>query len=293
MLDEAGRVLAQRSFERGVLTVAPGQFPQVFGQCFADWSTQPGVLCLMSGMVGSKQGWREAPYCACSAGFAQIAAKLTWLEPGRMALVPGLSCEHPGLPAPSEPATAPDVMRGEETQVLGALQLLGIEDAVMVLPGTHSKWVQVRGRRVESFSTFMTGELFSLLRRHSILARTLPTADPPPDDEAFAWGVKVALRGTSLLHTAFSTRTLALFDRVPGARLADYLSGLVIGEELRAQPLAPNARVVIIGAKHLTRRYQQALALKNQAAQCLGQEATWAGLRAIADSISHNLAEAS
>ncbi|MEO8120907.1 MAG: 2-dehydro-3-deoxygalactonokinase [Rhodoferax sp.] len=272
-MDAAGRVVEERAFERGILSVAAGEFPSVFDACFGDWMKSPDAMCLMSGMVGSKQGWREAPYCACPAGFEEVAARLSWVAPGRIAIVPGLSCEHDGIP---------DVMRGEETQIFGALQLLGLQDALVVLPGTHSKWVRVQAGRIQSFSTFMTGEFFALLRKHSILSRTLPASDGEFDSAAFDQGVTLALRGSSLLHTAFSARTLALFDRLLAAALPSYLSGLVIGEELRVQTLPAGTEVVIIGSEALTQRYQNALALRDIAAQRMGSEATWAGLWAIA-----------
>ena len=279
-LDARGQTVEERSFPRGILTVAPGEFPSVFQTCFGDWMQRPDAWCLMSGMVGSKQGWLEAPYCACPAGFAEVAAKLTWVEPARVAIVSGLCCDNDGIP---------DVMRGEETQIFGALQLLGRQEALVVLPGTHSKWVRVQAGRIQSFTTFMTGEFFALLRQHSILSRTLPASDGDFDSEAFAQGVTLALRSNSLLHTAFSARTLSLFDRLPVAALPSYLSGLVIGEELRAQALPDNTEVVIIGSASLTQRYQNALALQNIAAQRVGSEATWAGLWAIAQTLPPNL----
>ena len=279
-LDARGQTVEERSFPRGILTVAPGEFPSVFQTCFGDWMHRPDAWCLMSGMVGSKQGWLEAPYCACPAGFAEVAAKLTWVEPARVAIVSGLCCDNDGIP---------DVMRGEETQIFGALQLLGRQEALVVLPGTHSKWVRVQAGRIQSFTTFMTGEFFALLRQHSILSRTLPASDGDFDSEAFAQGVTVALRSNSLLHTAFSARTLSLFDRLPVAALPSYLSGLVIGDELRAQALPDNTEVVIIGSASLTQRYQNALALQNIAAQRVGSEATWAGLWAIAQTLPPNL----
>lgn len=285
LLDDQGLAREERSFPRGILGVPAGAFPSVFEECFGDWMRLPGTLCLMSGMIGSRQGWREAPYCPCPAGYAEIAGQLSWIEPGRIALVPGLSCERAGLSGHPVLGSVPDVMRGEETQILGALRLLGLRDATMVLPGTHSKWVQVRDERIISFTTFMTGEFFALLRQHSILARSLPTDGPSSDEEAFLDGVRLALRGPSLLGTAFTARTLALFERMGSERLGDYLSGLVIGEELRAQSLAPQAQVLLIGAKALTRRYQQALALLQVSAECVGAAATWAGLHAIARTI--------
>jgi 2-dehydro-3-deoxygalactonokinase len=285
LLDDTGNVLEERSFSRGLLTVEPGEFASVFENCFDDWMQAPDALCLMSGMVGSKQGWLEAPYCPCPAGFAEVAANLTWVEPGRLAIVPGLSCENDGVPDVTHLQRIPDVMRGEETQIFGALQLLGLQEALAVLPGTHSKWVQAQAGRIQSFSTFMTGEFFALLRQHSILSRSLPAGDGEFDSEAFDQGVTLALRSNSLLQTAFSTRTLSLFDRLPAEALPSYLSGLIIGEELRAQTLQANAHVVIIGSETLTQRYQRALSLRDVSSQRVGSEATWVGLWAIAQTL--------
>ncbi|MCM2341530.1 2-dehydro-3-deoxygalactonokinase [Rhodoferax sp.] len=278
-LDARGQTVEERSFARGILTVAPGEFPSVFNACFGDWMQRPDAFCLMSGMVGSKQGWLEAPYCTCPAGFTEVAAKLAWVEPARVAIVSGLCCDNDGIP---------DVMRGEETQIFGALQLLGLQEALLVLPGTHSKWVRVQAGQIQSFSTFMTGEFFALLRQHSILSRTLPASDGDFDREAFDQGVTLALRSSSLLHSAFSTRTLSLFDRLPAASLPSYLSGLVIGEEVRAQTLPVHAEVVIIGSESLTQRYQRALALRDVSACRVGSQATWAGLWAIAQTFRPN-----
>jgi 2-dehydro-3-deoxygalactonokinase len=277
LLAPDGQVLEERAFARGILTVAPGEFPAVFDSCFGAWMN-PETLCLISGMAGSQQGWLEAPYCPCPAGFDSIAAQLAWVEPGRIAIVPGLCIEAGGVP---------DVMRGEETQVFGALQLLGLDNARLVLPGTHSKWVTVNNRRVTDFSTWMTGEFYALLRQHSILARTLPATDPAPDAAAFEQGVAHALRSQGLLHTAFSTRTLSLFKRMATDALPSYLSGLVIGEELKSQTLQRGDTVVVMGAPALTARYEQALAQLGVTVQRVGDGATWRGLRAIADTLPH------
>lgn len=277
LLAPDGQVLEERAFARGILTVAPGEFPAVFDSCFGAWMN-PKTLCLISGMAGSQQGWLEAPYCPCPAGFDSIAGQLAWVEPGRIAIVPGLCIEAGGVP---------DVMRGEETQVFGALQLLGLDNARLVLPGTHSKWVTVANRRVTGFSTWMTGEFYALLRQHSLLARTLPEKDTAPDAGAFAQGVAHALRGEGLLHTAFSTRTLSLFKRMATDALPSYLSGLVIGEELKSQTLQRGDTVVVMGAPALTARYEQALAQLGVTVQRVGDGATWRGLRAIADTLPH------
>ncbi len=280
LLDEAGAVVALRSTPRGMLTIAPGGFAEVFEAQVGDWMDGPGTRCLMAGMVGSKQGWVEAPYCACPAGLDEIAAALQAVvearpsRRGRIAIVPGVSCERDGVP---------DVMRGEETQVFGALDLLGLHDGLFVLPGTHSKWVMVEGGRIRDFTTVMSGELYDLLRRHSILSRSLPPADAEVahDAAAFERGVRAALSGGSLLQTAFSVRTLALFGRMSAEALASYLSGLVIGEELRCRPLPRGAKVVIVGAPALARRFERALGIAGVAGVLLGDEAAWRGLHVI------------
>ena len=151
-IDTEGRVTDSRQFAHGILNVPPGGFEQVFDTCFGDW-VQADTLCLISGMAGSRQGWREAAYCPCPAGFDELGRHLLWLTPGRMALVPGLSCQPPHGPD----LKLHDVMRGEEIQIFGALALTGRQDATVVLPGTHSKWARVEGGKVVSFTTFMTG----------------------------------------------------------------------------------------------------------------------------------------
>jgi 2-dehydro-3-deoxygalactonokinase len=274
LLDASGAVLEQRALARGILSVVPGEFPAVFDSACGDWMRAGAPHAIISGMAGSRQGWLEAPYCACPAGFAEIAAQLAWIERGCIAIVPGLDCEQDGVP---------DVMRGEETQILGALDLLGRGDGLFVLPGTHSKWARVAQGRIERFSTFMTGEIYALLRKQSILARTLPEADGALDEQAFQRGVEQSLGGDGLLHNAFGVRTLSLFDRLAAEVLPSYLSGLVIGEELRAQQLTPaSGRIVLIGAPELTARYEIALRTLGVSAQCMGAEASWRGLWRIA-----------
>ncbi|MET0542126.1 MAG: 2-dehydro-3-deoxygalactonokinase, partial [Variovorax sp.] len=227
--------------------------------------------CLMSGMAGSKQGWVEAPYCPCPAGIDEVAAQIVDIKPGRISIVPGLCDTHDGLP---------DVMRGEEVQIFGAAALAGVRDGLFVLPGTHSKWAEVRNGRIEGFRTFMTGEFYALLSQHSILSRTL-IADAPFDEAAFRSGV-TAPRHSGLLHSAFSARTLALFDRLPAPSAASYLSGLLIGAELQAQALRAGDEVALIGSAALTERYTLALSCFDAKARIFGSEATWAGLAALA-----------
>ena len=275
-LDASGQLLAAREFPRGILTVPPGQFEAVFNELFGDWMQAPDALCLISGMAGSQQGWREAPYCPCPAGFAELGQHLLWLRPGRIALVPGLSCQLQGL------SPVPDVMRGEEVQIFGALRLTQRSSATLVLPGTHSKWVQVQDGQVREFRTFMTGEVFALMSQHSILGKTLDL-NGAFDEAVFLQGVAQSQQAGSVLHHLFAVRTLGLFKRLSAAQLPSYLSGLLIGEELRTQAAsADSAPLILIGNEALTQRYSLALKMQGIACQRHGAEATWAGLFALA-----------
>ena len=270
-LDAAGHVLEEKSAPLGILNVPNGDFAAVFAAQFSDWMTPAGSLCLISGMAGSRQGWAEAPYVACPAGPDDVRRRLHWIEPGRIALVPGLSDDQ---------GEVPDVMRGEEVQILGAMRLADLADGLFVLPGTHSKWATVQDGRVTGFRTFMTGEFYALLSQHSILARTLE-ADAALDEAAFLRGVARAGGGQGLLHNAFGVRALGLFGRLSPAQSTSYLSGLLIGEELQSQDLAAGGEVVAIGAPGLTARYALALEQRNVRVRAFGAEATWEGLRAL------------
>jgi 2-dehydro-3-deoxygalactonokinase len=270
-LDEAGRVLEEKSAPLGILNVPNGDFAGVFAAQFSEWMT-PGTPSLVSGMAGSRQGWAEAPYVACPAGPDELARHLRWIDPGRIAIVPGLSDTR---------GDVPDVMRGEEVQIFGAMRLSGLADGLFVLPGTHSKWAVVQEGRVIGFRTFMTGEVYGLFARHSILARTLD-ADAPLDATAFARGVARAANGEGLLHNAFGVRALALFDRLSPAESASYLSGLLIGEEIDRQEIPQGGEVIVIGASGLVERYALALGERRATVRSFGAEATWAGLRALA-----------
>jgi 2-dehydro-3-deoxygalactonokinase len=160
------------------------------------------------------------------------------------------------------------------------MALTGLRDGLFVLPGTHNKWARVKNGMVTGFRTFMTGELYALLSQHSILARTLDTS-APLDEAAFLQGVTQSDNGQGLLHNAFGARTLALFDRMPTRELASYLSGILIGEELRTQSVHAAVDVVLIGSPALTQRYLLALQASGTQARTLGAEATWAGLHAL------------
>ena len=264
-VSDAGAILDARQQGWGIMHLPPGGFPAAFATITRDWlapgNPVPAIAC---GMVGSRQGWREVPYLPTPASLQQLAASLLALDVGGDAtlhLVPGVLETNDPL--------APDVMRGEETQAMGAAAKVG-SDALLVMPGTHSKWARLRGGRLVSFRTMMTGELFALLRQHSILGRgqaEAPPATAPDRDAAFTSGV-LAAHAEGAFARLFSTRALALTGGLSPGCVPDYLSGLLIGEELRlaASELAAAARIAITGDAVLCERYARAFAAIGAAA---------------------------
>jgi len=277
-LDAAGAILAQRSAPAGVLTVADNAFESVLAAQLGDWLDDAPLVA--AGMIGSRQGWVEAPYVDCPAGRAELAAQLRrqpLAHGGAIWFVPGARWSDD---------RAIDVMRGEETQIVGALAASGLADALLCLPGTHSKWAIARGGRIVGFRTHMTGELFGLLRRHSILGRLMPPdpADDRDDAAAFQDGAERARTPGGLLHHLFSVRTAGLFDRLAAPALAAYLSGLVIGDEIEnALATAPrDLPVLLVGAPALCARYARVLAQRGIAATSLDETVGARGIQAIA-----------
>jgi len=278
-LNAAGVVLDTRSSPRGILTVADGGFAAVLREEVGAW-LEAERLMLLSGMIGSRQGWHEAPYVPCPAGEPEIRAALVRLDfdwPGEVWLASGLSCRAHDVP---------DVMRGEEVQILGALDVLDDEDGLVCLPGTHSKWVRVRGRRIVGFETHMTGEAFAVFRQHSILGRLMPPSgqEADPEDAAFAAGLARARTAGGLLHHLFGARSLGLMGDLPAAALPAYLSGLLIGHELAATA-AIAGPVHLIGSEALTRRYARALELSGRAAKPLAPDLAAAGLHLLSQGL--------
>jgi len=275
-MDAHGGVAAERSSPLGITRVEGGRYADALRSLLGDWHTDPAprVAC---GMIGSRQGWREAPYVACPASLDTLAAGLARVDAGALAIVPGLvTRDRRGLP---------DVMRGEETQLLGAV---GADEAVLaVLPGTHSKWAHVAGGTVVDFATWMTGELYAVLLDHSILGRMAERGTAPAAD-AFARGVARGLEDGSLAHDVFAARTLPLSGELAGADVADWLSGLLIGREIRdalawAHAVGAGAdRVRIIGSDALAARYATALRQAGSDAERGASDAAARGLWRIA-----------
>jgi 2-dehydro-3-deoxygalactonokinase len=264
-----GAVLGRVADGPGILKVENGAFGAALDAMTGGWDAHLPVV--LSGMIGSRQGWREAPYARCPAGAGDIVTALAKIEhAGRaISLVPGLATENDGMP---------DVMRGEETQILGALALSGRDEGLFLLPGTHSKWAEVSGGRIVAFRTFMTGEVFGALRGHTILGRLM--RDGAPDADGFARGVaEGAALGSAgaLLNRVFATRTYGLMDRMPEMALADYLSGLLIGAEIAEAAGDGQRAVTIIASAALAARYADALRLTGRASTLAPEDCAAAG----------------
>ncbi len=266
-LDAHGKILEARSAAKGVLAVEAGRFPQVLEEQVGDWLAAGEAPVVMSGMVGSRQGWAEVPYVQCPAGLTEIFQRMIPVDfsvqnHARKAwIVPGLSFV--------DEAGVPDVMRGEEVQILGALPALPREGCWICLPGTHSKWVFVKEDRIVGFSTHMTGELFSVLKSHSILGRTMQ--EGALDKTAFAEGVQRSGEAGGLLHHLFGVRTRGLFGELSGSQAPSYLSGLLIGHELRQADAS--GKIFLLGTPDLTAHYSQAAELLGIGSEALDPQA--------------------
>jgi 2-dehydro-3-deoxygalactonokinase len=272
LVDQEGLLADEMEDGKGILSVPSGGFPQAVEEIRARLGPHPMML---AGMVGSNRGWIEAPYVDCPAGAEGLAASLKWAEPGRCAIVPGV-CDRRG--------DAADVMRGDEVQVVGAVAAgLIAADGYLCHPGTHNKWVRLRGGRIESFRTVMTGELFSLLKKHSILADLL--AGEVALDDRFEQGVRRGLDGDDLLAELFSIRARVLLGKAQASSAGSFASGLLIGSDLRLGLRgAQEAEIVVMGRPELTRLFAAAVAIAGRKAREVdGEEAFLAGARHLAE----------
>lgn len=270
-LDREGRVGETRASGPGILAVPEGRFAGTLEAQVGDWLAEGDGPVVMCGMVGSRQGWREVPYVPAPAGHEDLAAALVPVEGGRIRawIVPGVSCR--GADA------VPEVMRGEETQVIGVMDALPSDGAQLCLPGSHSKWVEVRARRITGWRTHLTGEVFAALKGHTILGRLMSGGGAVDDREAFGRGVARSRAEGGLLHHLFGVRSLGLFGELPDGVAASYLSGLLIGHEVLAQGVAGRT-VYVVGAAGLAGWYAEAIKRLGGRAVTLDSAAAAVGL---------------
>lgn len=264
-----GDVLAERRSAQGMSTLAPGDYASLLEGLLAEIEIGPAVPTLVCGMAGAAQGWRNAPYLDLpvnlkDAPAAAVAAPMgEWERDVR--ILPGLAQRRP---------EAPDVIRGEETLLLGARLADGVEGTVC-LPGTHSKWARLQGDVVTGFRTAMTGEAFALLAEHSTLSHFASGDDAEPDDPAFVEAVRESLaQPQALLNALFSVRAgPLLFGEEAAATARARLSGLLIGAEIAAS--APKGEAVtLLAGGGLSDVYAAALTAADIPYATLDAEAT-------------------
>lgn len=279
VIGEDGAVLERRIADQGIQSVPPGGFPAAFEAIAGDFRrARPEAAIVLAGMVGSRNGWVEAPYVACPASADEIASAgiTVSLAEGTVAtILPGLSSDEGAF----------DVMRGEETLIVG----LGLDDGIACLPGTHSKWAELKGGRITRFASFMTGEIYGLLRQHSILSRL--AEEPGADDaaEGARRGFSGAARAGGLLNAAFAARTEVLAGRMSGGAVGPYLSALLVGQEIagaRALYGEPGT-IHLVADGALAESYGQALDAAGLAFTVMTPEAAFiAGIKRLAGGLA-------
>ena len=273
LIDSAGKEAQDFEDGKGVLSVAQGGFPAAIAEIRERLGDKP---LLMAGMIGSNRGWKEAPYVPCPAGIDDLVAQLVWAGE-REAIVPGVSFLGKGRA---------DVMRGEEVQLLGALSDGVVEsDGLVCHPGTHNKWTSIHRGRIHDFRTVMTGELFSLLKEHSILADLLKGS--VSDNQIFRDAARHAIFNESLPAELFSIRASVLLGPMKKEDAASYASGLLIGTDVRIGLQVPTgAQIMVMGRPELTRLYVAALQeAKRETLELDGEQCFLAGIRQIAKRI--------
>lgn len=272
-IDGSGKCVDEFEDQKGVLSIPDQGFPAAVSEIRERLGDMP---LLLAGMVGSNRGWREAPYVPCPAGLDDLAAALVWAGE-REAIVPGVSYLGNGRA---------DVMRGEEVQVLGALAKGLIDPMGLVChPGTHNKWVTIKHGKIGEFRTVMTGELFNLLKEHSILSDFL--GGKVEANEVFRAAAGHAIDNEALPADLFSVRADILLGQAKMEDAASHTSGLLIGSDVRIGLTLPTgAQIAVIGRPELTHLYAAAIReATRDAVEHDGETCFLAGIQEIAKRI--------
>jgi 2-dehydro-3-deoxygalactonokinase len=261
---------------------ASGRFASVFSSLTAPWEELYGALpAVLCGMVGSNIGWTQAPYVPCPAQPEQIVDACVALQGGAVQVVPGLSCRNQ--------FNAPDFLRGEETQILGALNLVATlrqGRCVLCLPGTHTKWVVVEDGWVREFFTAPAGELFALLRDHSVLVRNPRGVEDQIDVESFRKGLAHfhEFPRAQLLHRLFEARSRQLSGEFAAPAASAFLSGMLVASDVYGALSVLSSSITVrtvflVGSPQLTELYASACAFSGyEACQLDGVAASLTGL---------------
>ena len=272
-LDPSGQCVDEFEDAQGALSVPKGEFPAAVAEIRDRLGDHP---LLLAGMAGSNRGWVDAPYVPCPVGIDDLVKNLVWAGE-REAIVPGVSFIGQGRA---------DVMRGEEVQLLGGVAVgLVDHEGFVCHPGTHNKWTLLRGGKIQIFGTVMTGELFNLLKEHSILADLLQ--GPVEPNEAFKRGVRHAMEREMLPADLFGVRAGVLLGQTSKDDAPSYTSGLLIGTDVRIGLTWPaGAHIGVMGRPELTRLYAAAIVeAAREPIELDGEHCFLAGIRTIAERI--------
>ena len=256
LLNSDGKVLSIRQDNRGILNLGSSSFIDLLNEFIKDWRSQttPERPVLMSGMIGSRHGWVEAPYTACPVRKDDLIRDFIPV-PGvnNCWIIPGVHM--------ARDATHHDVMRGEEVQIFGAVDLTNQGSATLCLPGTHSKWAKVESGQLIEFTTSMTGEVFHVMCEYSILGALIDKAENH-NEKAFMNGVEASAREGGLLAHLFSVRANGLFRILDESAQSSYLSGILIGHEIRSLSeiyASESGDILLVGSPELTALYSLAM----------------------------------
>ncbi len=283
LLDNANKVVERVENHKGVLTLNAGSYVNTLLDACGEWLKHwPHLPVVMAGMIGSRSGWAETSYVPCPVSSEELSLhlhELTVLPGVKVLITPGVS----GF----SPSQAPDVMRGEEAQIFGALQIAETTEAMLCLPGTHSKWAHIDNNSIIQFSTFFTGEIFSLLQEHRSIGAILDenTAEDTANEDAFVQGVEYSRTGGGFLHHIFSARAHWLTNSRQVKGLSSYLSGIAIGHEFSGAIAlyGRSDKLLMVGNNQLQQLYQLAAAIYDcQISNIDADQAFVAGLCSIA-----------
>jgi 2-dehydro-3-deoxygalactonokinase len=258
LTDPAGKPVAEETTADGMGALARDQFAPVLERVLDGLGAAHDLPVMICGMAGSRQGWREAPYASSPVNLADLAAHSVAFQSHQrlIRIVPGIARKD---------VSRPDVMRGEETQLLGLNVVKNVSSGLACLPGTHSKWVKLANNAVVDFATVMTGELYALLRQHSILRHsTGEDAKVSATDPVFLQYVQIGLSKEGGLGRLFSIRAASLVNNTTAEQSSAALSGLLIGTEIRDASAIldrPSGDIHIIGSGSLGPLYQAALSI--------------------------------
>lgn len=276
-MDAENQPIALRTSDKGMSDLTPAEYPEVLEDLLSDLLPDGPIPVVICGMAGARQGWAEAPYATVPCTPPSLSEAVRIETPRfEVHILPGVSQAGP-----------PDVMRGEETQIAGFMAKHPKFDGVICLPGTHTKWVHVSAGEIVSFQTFMTGEMFALLSKSSVLRHVMQGEDW--DAACFDEAVSDAMsRPAAFASRLFGLRADGLLNQTPASQLRARLSGLLIGLELAgARPYWLGQAVALVGAPGLVQLYQAALSAQGAMVQTeIGDELTLAGLIAAKDSLN-------